>query len=384
MTAFRIPLSDVTLGEEEALAVAQVVRSGWLTLGPEVRAFEEEFAEFVGVEGAVAVSNGTAALHLALHALGVQAGAEVIVPSLSFVATANSVVLAGGTPIFADVLSSTELTLDPGHVRSLITPRTVGVTAMHYGGRPARMAELQEICRAHNLFLLEDAAHGVGGYLGDEALGTVGDAGCFSFFGNKNMTTGEGGMVVAKDPGVLEGVRLARSHGMTAASWDRFAGHAWEYDVIAPGYNYRPTEITGAMGRIQLGRLPGNVARRRELLDVYARELGCDHRGVGEGLVLHPWGERGAAHLCVILLTDPGARDPLRTALADAGIQTSIHYPPSHLFRHYRESQGTGPGDLPVTEDVARRMVTLPLYPRLSDEQVGGIASEIRSFLGPS
>ena len=376
MAHWRIPLSDVDLGREEQEAVVRVVESGWLTLGAEVRAFEEEFAAFCGVERASCVSNGTAALHLACLGLGVTTGVEVIVPSLTFVASANAVALAGGRPVFAEPIGPDDLTIDPEDVERRITSATRGVMCVHYGGFACRMDQLLAICERHGLFLIEDAAHTPGGLWEGRALGSIGDAGCFSFFGNKNMTTGEGGMVLAREPAMLDRVNLLRSHGMTSMSWERFSGHASAYDVEGVGYNYRPSELTGALGRVQLGRLEANNARRMELLDRYRERV----RHIAP---LHmPFGDRtGTAHIAVVLVERPELRDPLRRALAEDGIQTSVHYQPAHLFRHYREEHGYGEGDLPVTENLSSRAVTLPLYATMTAEQVDEVCGSIESFL---
>jgi dTDP-4-amino-4,6-dideoxygalactose transaminase len=376
MMAWQIPLSDLDLGPEERNAVDGVVESGWLTLGAEVSAFEREFAAFAGAQEAVLLSSGTAALHLACLALGVGPGVEVIVPSLSFIASANATALAGGRPVFADVIGADDLTVDPVDVERRITPDTRGVMCMHYGGFACDMDGLIDICRRHDLFLIEDVAHAPGVEWKGRALGTLGDAGCFSFFGNKNMTTGEGGVALARDPEVLERIRLMRSHGMTSMSWDRYSGHAWSYDVVRLGYNYRPSELTAALGRPQLVKLPPNNARRYELLERYRAHLADVPR------IEMPFGRRsGAAHLAVAVVERADLREPLRRALADAGIQTSVHYPPAHLFRHYRETYGYAPGDLPVTEDLAERAITLPLYATLTPEQVDQVCGSIAAFM---
>lgn len=375
MTRWRIPLSDLDLGPDVQAAVARVVASGWLTLGDEVAGFEQEFAAACGAPAAVAVSNGTAALHLACAALGVERGVEVIVPTLTFVATASAVVHAGGTPVFADSLGPEDLTLDPEDVERRVTPATRGVLCMHYGGFPSRMDALLDVCERRGLFLIEDAAHAPGASWNGKALGTIGDAGCFSFFGNKNLTAGEGGMVLARDPAVLEQVRLLRSHGMTSSSWDRFRGHAAAYDVVRPGYNCRLAELPAAVGRTQLARLAENNRRRGALLERYRAGL----EGVAE--VTMPFsGQAGAGHLAVVLVAQPDRRDPLRDALAAAGIQSSVHYPPAHLFGHFRQAYGYKAGDLPVAEGLAERIVTLPLYPTLTEEQVDEVCDCVASF----
>lgn len=363
--AWRIPLSDVDLGSAEEEAVVRVIRSGWLTAGDEVAAFEREFARFCGTDDAVAVSSCTAALHLGCVALGVEPGVEVIVPSLTFVATASAVVLAGGTPVFADVIGEQELTIDPADVERKITQATRGIICVHYGGYPSQLGELQAICERHGLWLIEDAAHSPGAIWQGEMLGTIGDVGCFSFFGNKNLTTGEGGMAIARDPEVSGRIRLLRAHGMTTTSWDRYQGRAADYDVVQPGFNYRPTELVAAVGREQLRKLEANNARRNALLDRYRERL--------DGLegVTVPFADRtGVAHIAVIVVADHMLRERIRDALRDARIQTSLHYLPVHLFGHYRSSYGYRPGDLPVTESVAERALTLPLFSTMTAEQV--------------
>jgi dTDP-4-amino-4,6-dideoxygalactose transaminase len=335
MTEWRIPLSDVDLDASEEDAVLRVVRSGWLTAGTEVQAFEREFADFLGVEHAVGLANCTAALHLACVALGVRNGVEVIVPTLTFVATANAIVLAGGQAVFADCISQDDLTIDPDDVDRRITSATKGIICMHYGGHPCQMDRLREIARPHGLFLIEDAAHAPGGRWGEQMLGTIGDVGCFSFFGNKNMTMGEGGAAVTREQAVAERLRSLRSHGMTSTSWDRFRGHAYDYDVREAGLNYRLAELPAAVGREQLRKLEANNIRRAALLQRYRDRLASV-----PGVRLPFGGRPGAAHLAVALLDDQSQRDRLRARLRAAGIQTSLHYPPAHLFDHYRSSSG--------------------------------------------
>jgi dTDP-4-amino-4,6-dideoxygalactose transaminase len=378
---WKIPLSDVDLGDEERAAVDRVVASGWLTLGAEVRAFEEEFAASCAVDDAVAVANGTAALHLACLALGVGPGVEVIVPSLTFVASANAIALSGGRPVFADSVSTADPSVDPADIERRITPATRGIMCVHYAGYPCRMDELLDLCERHGLFLIEDAAHAPGATWEGRALGTIGDAGCFSFFGNKNLTTGEGGMVLARDPDVLGEVRLMRSHGMTTMSWDRFKGHASAYDVVRLGFNYRPSELMAALGRPQLAKLTAHNERRNALIERYRARLDR-----GERTSMPFRGQTGSGHLAVIVVDRPEKRDPLREALAEAGIQTSLHYPPVHLFDHYRSAYGHAPGDLPVAEDLAQRLVTLPLYPTMGAEQVDAVCDVIDAFFehGPN
>jgi dTDP-4-amino-4,6-dideoxygalactose transaminase len=378
--AWKIPLSDLRLGDEERQAVDRVVESGWLTLGREVGAFEEEFASFSGAESAVAVANCTAALHLSCLALGVGPDVEVIVPTLTFVASANAVALAGGRPVFADSIGPDDPTIDPADVERRITPATRGVMCMHYAGYACQMDALLDICERHDLFLIEDAAHAPGASWQGRALGTIGDAGCFSFFGNKNMSTGEGGMVLARDPEVLAQIRLLRSHGMTTMSWDRYRGHASAYEVVRLGLNYRPSELMGALGRPQLAKLAANNERRNALIARYRARL--DREGGPTSMPFR--GRTGSGHLAVLVAERETVRDELREALTAAGIQTSLHYPPIHLFDHYRMTQGHTPGDLPVAEELTSRFITLPLYPTMTADEVDTVCDCVESFFdGP-
>ncbi len=364
-----VPLFRPQLGEAEAEAVAAVLRSGWLSLGPVTRSFEEEFAAALGVEDAVAVSSGTAALHLAVLALGLGPGDEVIIPSLNFVAAAATVALAGATPVFAEVAGAHDLTVDPADVAGRITPRTRAIVAMHYGGYAADLDALTELAGRHQLALVEDAAHAPVTPTEQGMLGTRGDLGCFSFFATKNLATGEGGMVVARDRALRDRVRQLRSHAMTVSSWDRHLGRPSAYDVVGFGLNCRPTELASALGRVQLGRLP--LARERRQLAVrrYRRQLGALDL---DGIVV-PFADRrlehSAHHLFPILLPAGIPRDDFQDRLRRAGIQSGVHYPPTHLFTAYRRWSG-GPGSLPVTEDLTARQVTLPLLADMRDDEV--------------
>lgn len=254
---WKIPLADIDFGAEEQEAVLSVLNSRWLTMGGVTREFEQAFEEYLGVKHALAVANGTAALHMACLVADLQPGDEVIVPALTFVATANAVRYTGATPVFADIVSLDDLDLSPDQVELLITPRTKAVIVMHYGGYPCDMPAFKRIAEKNHLKIIEDDAHAVGSSFEGRAMGTWGDIGCYSFFSNKNMTTGEGGMVVTNDDAIFERLSRLRSHGMTTLTWDRHRGHAWSYDVVDLGYNYRIDEIRAAIGLAQLRKLPG-------------------------------------------------------------------------------------------------------------------------------
>jgi dTDP-4-amino-4,6-dideoxygalactose transaminase len=376
---WRVPLADIDFGEEEVTAVADVLRSRWLSMGAVTQQFEQEFSAFVGAKHALAVTNGTAALHLACLAAGVGPGDEVIVPSLTFVATANAVRYTGATPVFADIESHEWLTISPSAIRAVITERTRAILVMHYAGFPCDMSPIMQIARRHNLVVLEDSAHAIGSKFERRTLGTWGSIGCFSFFSNKNMTTGEGGMLVTDDDALADRLRILRSHGMTTLSWDRHKGHASTYDVVDLGYNYRIDEMRSALGRVQLGKLPASNERRRELTALY-RELLSELTPE----IQMPFSEaRGTScnHILSILLPPDTDRAQFMDGMKTLGIQTSNHYPPVHRF-HIYENDWMNRGDLlPCTEEVSMRQVTLPLYPTMRDEQVEWVVRAMEKVL---
>jgi dTDP-4-amino-4,6-dideoxygalactose transaminase len=379
-----IPLSDLDYGPEEEAAVLRVLRSKWLSMGPEVQAFEAEMAGFLGVAHAFAVSSGTAALHLAYLALGIGDGDAVIQPAINFVAAANTTVAVGARPVFADIIGLDEPTIDPDRVERLITPQTKAVVVMHYGGYPGRLAELHELCSRHGLALVEDACHAVGARYLDSGqrpphgaqCGTAGDVGCFSFFSNKNLAMGEGGLVVTNRADLADRVRLLRSHGMTTLTWDRHRGHANIYDVVAHGYNYRLDELHAALGRCQLRKLPVNNARRRELAAAYRAALAdCDDWIV-------PFAQyegESSCHLSVIVAPDRATRNQVVAQLKAAGIQTSLHYPCVAGFQAFRHFEASS---LERSMSFASRVITLPLFPTMTTEQVGAICSALTLAAG--
>jgi dTDP-4-amino-4,6-dideoxygalactose transaminase len=364
-SSWRITLADVVLDERERAAVDAVLRDGWLSMGPVTEQFEEEFAHIVGAEGALAVANGTAALHLAAVALGIGAGDEVICPTLTFVATAAAMLQAGATVRFADSTSSDDFAIDPREIERLLTPRTKAVVVVHYGGFPADMNSVQRIAETHGLLVLEDAAHAIGAELDGRACGTLADAGCFSFFPNKNMTTGEGGMILFRDTDVLARARMLRSHAMTTLTWDRHRGHATAYDVVDLGFNYRIDEPRAALGIVQLSRIGPLNEARAALAERYRIRL------ADSPFQLPSQGRRGhsAHHLAAVLAPSHAEREQARARLRKERIQTSVHYPPIHRFSYYRSDDN----DLPVAEDIADRLLTLPLHPKLCDADIDAV-----------
>jgi dTDP-4-amino-4,6-dideoxygalactose transaminase len=373
-----IPLSDLDFGPEEQEAVHNVLASKWLSMGEVTEAFERHFAAFLGVPYAVAVSSGTAALHLALAALGIGVGDEVIVPSLTFVASVNAVLYVGATPVFVDITSPQDFSIAPQAIERAITPATKAVMVVHYGGYPADMAAIATAIAGRDIAVVEDAAHAPGAQLDGRTLGSFGDTGCFSFFANKNMTTGEGGMLITSRQDVYERVRRLRSHGMTTVTWDRHRGHASSYDVVDLGFNYRTAEINAALGLAQLRKLPANTQRRRALTEQYHRLL-RDIPGVTIPFQTH----RGtpAYHLLPVLLESATVRTQVMQHLALRGIQTSIHYPPIHQFSFYKKLYQISPVSLSKTEAVGSCQMTLPLYADMTENQVDYVCTSVADAL---
>ncbi|MCX6078412.1 MAG: DegT/DnrJ/EryC1/StrS family aminotransferase [Chloroflexi bacterium] len=336
-------------------------------MGEVTQRFEQAFAETIGVRHAFAVSNGTVALHLACLAVGLQPGDEAIVPGLTFVATAACVRYVGATPIFADIVGPDDLTISPASIEALITPRTRAILVMHYAGYACAMPAIIALAQKHGLALIEDAAHAPGAELDGIKLGAWGDAAAFSFFSNKNLATGEGGMLTTNSPAAAERIRRCRSHGMTSLTWDRHRGQAWSYDVTELGYNYRPNEITSALGLVQLEKLARNNQRRRELSALYQHLLAEKLPQLGVPFTHHPG--LSACHILPVLLPAEVARAGFMDAMKARGIQTSIHYPIIPDFQAYRAT-AAATQSIPNIRALAPREVTLPLYASMRDADV--------------
>jgi dTDP-4-amino-4,6-dideoxygalactose transaminase len=368
-----VPLSDVAVDDEILDAATATLASGWWSTGPRVAEFERAFAQHLGAEEAVAVSSGTAALHLAAAACGCGPGDEVVMPALNFVAAASVVRHLGAVPVFCDVLGEHDPNLDPADLDAAVGPRTKAIVALHYGGAPCDMDAVRAVAERHGLVVIEDAAHAPGATYGGRACGTLGAAGCFSFFSNKNLPIGEGGMVATDDAALADRVRLLRSHGMTALSWDHERGHAAGYDVLASAFNYRLDEPRAAIGLVQLARLDAGNAARARLTALYRERLD-GVAGLTVPLADRPPGTTSAEHLAVVVLPRGTARAAVRGALAARRIQTSVHYPPIHRFSAYSELP-TRP--LPRTDDLGQRLLTLPLFPHMTEAQVHEVADAL-------
>jgi dTDP-4-amino-4,6-dideoxygalactose transaminase len=367
-----VPLADVAVDDELAAAVEETLRSGWWSSGPQVEAFESACAEYLGSRFALAVANGTAALHLALLAAGVGPGDEVVLPSLNFVAAANAVSHTGAVPVFCDIRGEDDLNLDPDSLEAVVTPATKALLVLHYGGYPCDVDAVAEIAERHGALVIEDSAHAPGASVSGRSCGTFGLAGCFSFFSNKNLPIGEGGLLVTDDADLHGRARLLRSHGMTTLTWDRHRGHAADYDVIARGFNFRLDEVRATIGIVQLERLAAENEARKQVVERYRSRL------ADTSLVL-PFAAHTedvpSFHLAVVVFPSPERRDAARQLLAEQRIQTSLHYPPIHRFSAYASEPLRVP--LPVTEDVTSRLLTIPLFGHMRDEQVELVADAL-------
>ena len=413
---WHIPLSDLDYGPEEAAAVQRVLQSKWLSMGPETKAFEEEFAAFTGTKHAIAVSSGTAALHLAFLALGIGPGESIIQPAVNFVASANMTKAVGATPVFADICSLDEPTISPESISNLLstinsqpsTPRPKAVVVMHYGGYPCRMAEIAAICKERGLALIEDACHAIGARyapaptsvsasgaegqrkagsselrpLTSAPVGSLGDIGCFSFFSNKNLAIGEGGMLTTNRDDIADKVRNLRSHGMSTLTWDRHRGHAATYDVLAHGYNYRLDDLRSALGREQLKKLERNNQRRRDLTALYWEKLApLEQRGWSLPFkrlsTLNSQPSTTSCHLMTVIAPGAEIRSHCAGALKAAGIQTSLHYPLIPKFTAFVD----GPAVQSIQHATAfsERVITLPLFPTMTGQHVCEVSTEIQA-----
>jgi dTDP-4-amino-4,6-dideoxygalactose transaminase len=382
---WKVTLFEPDFGRAELEAVSRPVREGWLTMGPRVAELESRWQERTGAGHVVAVSNGTAALHLCAVAAGLGPGDEVLCPTLTFVASANAIRYTGADVVFVESRGEHDLTLDPEDCARKITPRTRAIMVVHYAGFPADMAALGDLAREHGLHILEDAAHAVftEAEAGDrrKMCGTWGLCGAFSMFSNKNLTSGEGGLVATDDPEVARKVRLWRSHGMTATTLDRHRGRAVGYDVVDHGYNYRMDEIRASLALAQLERLDDFLAARHRLYDRYREAL--------EPLsVVLPFRDRVppagkpcpiGIHILPVLLPEGTDRAAVMAAMRERGIQTSVHYPCNHLFSAFTR-HGTPP-TLPRTEALSDRELTLPLFPSMTEEQVGQVVDALQAAL---
>ena len=376
---WNIQLFKLNFNHREVKAVSDVVSGGWLSMGEETISFEESFGSFLGKDiYCKAVSNGTAALHMALLALDVEDGDEVIIPSLTFVADINVVNLVGAIPILADSRDLDDWNMSLDSIKQKVTDKTKALIVVHYAGYPCKdIVAISEFCRERGIGLIEDVAHAPGASIDGKRCGTFGDVGCFSFFSNKNLSIGEGGMVSTLSPALHNKLRYLRSHGMTMLTLDRHKGRSITYDVAQPGLNYRMDEMRSAIGLVQLEKLPAGNLRRGELTQRYRSRLA----GTAVMIPFDAQSEKTESvyHILPVLLPQGTDRVMIIGALKEKGIQSSIHYPPFWDFTAYKGQFSSN--DSPVTAEICRRQLTLPLFPTMTDKEVDQVTSALLEAL---
>ncbi|QJB58051.1 UDP-4-amino-4,6-dideoxy-N-acetyl-beta-L-altrosamine transaminase [Pseudodesulfovibrio sp. zrk46] len=357
----KIPYGRQHIDEDDIRAVAETLRSDFLTTGPKVGEFEQAVANFCNVQHGVAVCNGTAALHAAMFALGIGSGDEVIVPPMTFAASANCVLYMGGTPVFADVQEGS-LLIDPAKVKEKITSNTKAIIAVDYTGQPCNWEALRSLADKHNLALVADGCHALGASYKDRKVGSIADMTVFSFHPVKHVATGEGGMILTDDAELDAKLRTFRNHGITTDARTREESGAWFYEMVELGYNYRITDIQAALGVSQMAKLPAFLERRREIAKRYDKSF------AGTNVIPLAVSEEveHAYHLYVVRLAN---RDEVYTMLRDAGIFAQVHYIPVHLHPYYQEKLGTGEGLCPIAEAAYKEILSLPMYPGLTDQE---------------
>jgi dTDP-4-amino-4,6-dideoxygalactose transaminase len=373
---YKIPLFDLNFGRDEEKAVIETMRSKWISLGPKTIEFENRFAEALGSPYAVALTNCTSALHLSMLLTGIQKGDEVIVPSLTFCATVNCVKYVDATPVFCDIKSEEDLNMDINKLKKLITPKTKAIIAMHYGGFANDMDEIVSLAEKHGIEVIEDACHAPLSEYKGKKLGTIGEIGCFSFFSNKNISTGEGGMLVTSNSDLYERAKLLRSHGMTSLSYERSKGHNAGYDVHGIGYNYRLDDIRASIGLVQLSKLRRDLLKRKKVRERYLKKLS---RSKKINIPFRDRKEFVSNYIFTVVLknSDREKRDYVRSRLYEKGIQTSVHYPAVHRLSSYKKYKVS----LPVTEYVSENEITLPMFSGLKNDEVDYVSESLMSII---
>ncbi len=376
-----LPFHVPEIDDEDIDAVVNVMRSGWLTTGAKARQFEQEFAAKVGARYAVALNSCTAALHLALEAIGLQEGDEVLVPTMTFAATAEVVTYFKAKPVLIDCLPTT-LNMDPELIERAITPRTKAVIPVHFAGQPCEMGSILEIARRHDLRVIEDAAHAFPASYKGKAIGSIGDYTCFSFYATKNITTGEGGMVTTDDPDQADRIRRMSLHGLSRDAWKRYTNQgSWYYDIVAPGFKYNLTDMAAALGLTQLHKAERFWKTRERYAALYAKGF----RDLPEitPLMIHD-DVQHAWHLYVIQLDLDRlriSRQAFIEGLQQKQIGCSVHFIPLHLHPYYRETGHYSRADFPVASQAFDRMVSLPLYSKMSEEDVHRTIQVVRELI---
>lgn len=372
-----LPYGRQWVDDSDIQAVVDVLRSDWLTTGPMVDAFERAIADFVGAKYAVALSSGTAALHAAMYAAGITKGAEVLVPPITFIATANAVVYQGGIPSFVDVEADT-LLIDPQKVETKINARTKALAVVDYAGQPCEYGALRDLAKQKHLVLIEDACHSLGAKYCGENVGTLSDLTVFSFHPVKHITTGEGGMVVTDNAEFAEKMRRFRNHGIATDFRQRAEKGTWYYEMLDLGYNYRLTDIQCALGLSQLRKLSGWIQRRREIAKLYDEAFAS-----GQYVTPLKTSEKAfhSYHLYVVKISAEKSRDKVFSSLRELGIGVNVHYIPVHLHPFYRNNFGTSIGLCPVAEAAYERILSLPIFPAMTNDDVSRVIATVKELI---
>ncbi len=382
MRAEFLPFSLPDIDEAEISSVEQILRSGWLTTGPKVKEFERQFAEFIGAKHAIAVNSCTAALHLALDAIGIKEGDEVIVPTLTFAASAEVVFYLNARPVLVDCCPRT-LNLDPARIEKAITPRTRAIIPVHFAGQPCQMDAIREIAQRHNLAVIEDAAHALPAFYGSQMVGTIGDITCFSFYATKTITTGEGGMITTDNDEYAERMRIMSLHGISKDAWKRYTAEgSWRYDILYPGYKYNLTDIAAALGVEQLKKCNRFYESRKRMASEF-NEAFADIPALTvpfvDDAVQHAW------HLYVVQLNLERltiGRDRFIEELKHANIGTSVHFIPLHLHPFYRDSLHYAAREFPCATQAFERIISLPLYTKMTRQDQQDVIDAVRAIAG--
>lgn len=373
---YKIPLFNLSFDKREKDAISRTLDSKWISTGPECNKFEKLFSEKLNTDFSLTTSSCTASLHMALIALGINDGDEVLVPSLTFSATANVIKYVGAKPIFCDIKSLQDLTIDPKEIENKITNKTKAIIVMHYAGFSSDMDNIVSLAKKNKLFIIEDAAHAPMSEYKGKKLGTIGDVGTFSFFSNKNIAIGEGGMVVTNNKEIYDNLKLLRSHGMTSLSYERFKGHANRYDIQSLGYNYRMDDIRASIGIVQLNKLEKDLSKRSELRKYYIKKLSKQDK------IIIPFKTNNSYVsnyiFPIILNNNQLKRDEIRDKLGEKGIQTSVHYPAVHRFSIYENDYV----ELSKTDFVTDNEITLPMYYSLGFKDIDYITNSLNEIIG--
>jgi len=375
-----IPFYVPWITEDDKNSVIEALNSRWLTGGPKAAEFEKLFADFIGVKYAVSVNSGTAALHLAIRALNLKPGDEVIVPVFTFAATANAVLYCGANPTFADIDPKT-FNVSPESVLDRVTKRTKAIVVVHYAGQPVDMKGIMDIAEDHKLYVIEDCAHSLGAGYRSRKTGGIGTIGCFSFYPTKIITTLEGGMLTTNEEWIARKAKLLREHGMTKSALEREKGADWYYDITDLGYNYRLNEVQAALGISQLKRVNDGIRKRVEAAHYYTRKLSKT-----EGIVTPYEAENRTHvyHLYVIKVLKEKcglSRDELFTKLSSRGIGLSVHYTPLHLLAFYKKIVSCTTGPFPTAEEAYREVLSLPIFPTISRDEIDYVINSIKDCI---